>query len=339
MSNTTVPPTMRAVVITRPGGPEVLELQERPTPKAERGQLLVRVRASALNRADLLQREGRYPAPPGVAADIPGLEFAGEVAALGDGVGAEWQVGARVFGITAGGGHAEFLAVDAGCAARIPERFSWTDAGAIPEAFMTAHDALVTQAQLGGGERVLIHAVGSGVGLAATQLVRAWKAIPYGTARTADKIDRARALGIEDGLVVTGNPEAIVARVEEWTGGKGIPVFLDLVGGDYVDADIRAASLKGRIMIVGTVAGRSATIPVGMVLGKRLKLLGTILRSRSVEEKREVTSAFSRDVVPLLASGALNPTVDTVFDLADVAKAHERLESNATFGKVVLRVT
>jgi putative PIG3 family NAD(P)H quinone oxidoreductase len=332
---------MRAVVITRPGGPEVLEVQERPTPKPARGQLLVRVRASGLNRADLLQREGRYPAPPGAPADIPGLEFAGEVAALGEGVGAEWggTVGARVFGITAGGGHAEFLAIDAGCAARVPERFSWTDAGAIPEAFMTAHDALVTQAQVAVGERVLIHAVGSGVGLAATQVARAWKAIPFGTARTPDKIERARELGLEDGVVVTGDPESIVAQVEQWTDGKGMPVVLDLVGGDYVGANIRAASLRGRIMIIGTVAGRTASIPVGMVLGKRLKLLGTMLRSRPVEEKREVTSAFARDVVPLLASGALNPTIDSVFDLADVAKAHERLASNATFGKVVLRVS
>ena len=332
---------MRAVVITRPGGPEVLELQERPTPKPGRGQLLVRVRTSALNRADLLQREGRYPAPPGAPADIPGLEFAGEIAALGDGVdgAGAWKIGARVFGITGGGGHAEFLVVDARCASPVPQQLSWADAGAIPEAFMTAHDALVTQAQVVREESVLIHAVGSGVGLAAVQVARAWKAIPYGTARTPDKIERARGLGLEDGVVVTGDPEAIVAQVEQWTGGKGVPIVLDLVGGDYVGANIRAASLKGRIMIIGTVAGRTASIPVGMVLGKRLKLLGTVLRSRSVEEKREVTTAFTRDVVPLIASGTLRPTIDSVYELADVAKAHERLASNATFGKVVLQVT
>jgi NADPH:quinone reductase len=338
VSEGSVPPAMRAVVITRPGGPEVLEVQERPTPEPGRGQVLVRVRTTALNRADLLQREGRYPAPPGAPADIPGLEFAGEVVALGDGVDA-WKVGARVFGITAGGGHAEFLVVDAGCASPVPQQLSWTEAGAIPEAFMTAHDALVTQAQVVSGESVLIHAVGSGVGLAATQVARAWKAIPFGTARTAEKIERARGLGLEDGIVVTGDPEAIVAQVEQWTGGKGVPVVLDLVGGAYVGANIRAASLKGRIMIIGTVAGRTASIPVGMVLGKRLKLLGTMLRSRSVEEKREVTAAFTRDVVPLIASGTLLPTVDCVYDLADIAQAHERLAGNATFGKVVLRVS
>jgi putative PIG3 family NAD(P)H quinone oxidoreductase len=329
---------MRAVVVTRPGGPEVLEIQERPTPRPGRGQLLVRVHASALNRADLLQREGHYPAPPGAPADIPGLEFAGEVVVLGEDASPEWKQGARVFGVTAGGGHAEFLAIDAGCAAPVPDKLSWTDAGAIPEAFITAHDALVTQAQVAPGERVLIHAVGSGVGLAATQIARAWRAIPFGTARTADKIERAREFGLEDGVVVAGDPASLVPEIERRMEGKGVQIVLDLVGGAYVDANIRVASPKGRIMIIGTVAGRTATIPVGMVLGKRLTLRGTVLRSRPVEEKREVTAAFAREVVPLLASGTLRPTIDSVFDLADVARAHERLASNATFGKVVLRV-
>jgi putative PIG3 family NAD(P)H quinone oxidoreductase len=329
---------MRAVVITRPGGPEVLELHDRPTPQPGPGQLLVRVHASALNRADLLQRAGNYPAPPGAPPDIPGLEFAGEVAALGENVDAEWQEGARVFGITAGGGHAQFVTVDAGCAARVPEKFQWTEAGAIPEAFITAHDALVTQAQVAPGERVLIHAVGSGVGLAATQIARAWHATPYGTARSADKIERARAFGLEQGVVVAGDPEAFLPDVERWTEGKGVPIILDLVGGAYVGANIRAAAPGGRVIFIGTVAGRTATIPVGMVLGKRLTLRGTVLRSRSVEEKRAVTAAFTRDVVPLLESGTLRPTIDSVFDLADVGSAHERLAGNATFGKVVLRV-
>jgi len=330
-----VPPTMRAVVVTRPGGPEVLEVQERPTPQPGRGQVLVRVRSSALNRADLLQREGRYPAPPGAPADIPGLEFAGEVVAVGE--GAEWKPGARVFGIAAGGGHAEFLVIDAGGVAPVPDNLSWSDAGAIPEAYITAHDALVTQARVASGERVLIHAVGSGVGLAATQVARAWHAIPLGTARTPDKIERARGFGLEDGIVVA-DPEALVAEVERKTDGRGVQVILDLVGGAYVEANIRAAAPKGRIMIIGTVAGRTATISVGMVLGKRLTLRGTVLRSRPVEEKREVTAAFTRDIVPLLASGALRPTIDSTFDLADIAHAHERLASNTTFGKVVLAV-
>ncbi len=324
---------MKAVVITRPGGPEVLEVQERPVPAPASGQILVRVHASALNRADLLQREGHYPPPPGAPEDIPGMEFAGEVAELGPDVSA-WTVGDRVFGIVGGGGNAEFLVADAECVARVPANLSWTDAAAIPEAFITAYDALVTQAAVTAGETVLIHAVGSGVGLAVTQMARAWKAIPYGTARTADKIERARAYGLEDGLVV-GDDVEIIGRL---TGGRGADVTIDLVGGDYLPASIRAAAARGRIMLVGTMAGRTATVPLGMVLGKRLTLRGTVLRSRSLEEKRIVTAEFVRDVVPLFASGVLRATVDSVFDLADIRQAHEHLASNKSFGKIVLRV-
>jgi putative PIG3 family NAD(P)H quinone oxidoreductase len=328
---------MRAAVITRFGGPEVLEIQDRPTPVPKEGEILVRVRASALNRADLLQREGNYPAPPGAPKDIPGLEFAGEVADAGPGV-SEWRTGDRVFGLVAGGGNAEYVVTDARSVASIPSTLSWPDAAAIPEAFMTAHDALVTQAGVRPGERVLIHAVGSGVGLAASQLARAWDAIPYGTARTAEKITRAREYGLEDGVPVPDDTEAIVVAVERWTSGKGVEITLDLVGGPYVAADIRAAALKGRIMLIGTIAGRSATIPVGMVLGKRLTVRGTVLRARPVEEKRSVTAAFARDVVPLLGTGALRAVVDKEFALDEIRAAHARLASNETFGKVVLKI-
>jgi putative PIG3 family NAD(P)H quinone oxidoreductase len=326
---------MRAAVITRPGGPEVLEIQERPTPTPANNEVLIRVRASALNRADLLQREGHYPAPPGAPADIPGMEFVGEVAALGAGV-TRWGEGDRVFGIVGGGGNAEYLVTDADAVARVPSTLSWIDAAAIPEAFITAHDALVTQAAVRAGETVLIHAVGSGVGLASVQLARAWKATPYGTARTASKIDRARAFGLDDGVVVGDDVAVVVAAAERWTSGKGIDVTMDLVAGAYVAAEIQAAAKRGRIMLIGTVAGRNATIPVGMVLGKRLMLRGTVLRARSIEEKREVTAAFARDVIPLFESGAIHPTVDTVYALDEIGAAHERLASNATFGKVVL---
>ena len=328
---------MRAAVITRPGGPEVLEIQDRPVPEPSEGEILVRVRATALNRADLLQREGQYPAPPGAPSDIPGLEFAGEIVGTGAGV-SEWNVGDRVFGIVAGGGNAELLVTDARAVAHIPSTLSWTDAAAIPEVFITAHDALVTQAGVRRGERVLIHAVGSGVGLAATQLARSWNAIPFGTARTADKIARARDYGLENGVVVADDVDAIVAAVERWAGGKGMDVTLDLVAGPYLGASIRAAALKGRIILIGTIAGRSATIPVGMVLGKRLTLRGTVLRARTIEEKRSVTAAFARDVVPLLGAGALRPVVDRVFPLGEIRAAHERLASNETFGKIVLKV-
>ncbi|MFI5228564.1 MAG: NAD(P)H-quinone oxidoreductase [Gemmatimonadales bacterium] len=323
-------------MITKPGGPEVLEIQQRPIPTPKPAELLVRVHASALNRADLLQRAGQYPAPPGAPADIPGMEFAGEVTGVGSGV-SEWREGDRVFGIVPGGGNAEYLVTDAQTAARVPESLSWIEAASIPEAFITAHDALVTQAGVRQGERVLIHAVGSGVGLAATQLARALGAIPYGTARTPDKIERAREHGLRDGVVVGDDVSVFVAAVERWTAGQGVEITLDLVAGPYVAASIRAAAPRGRIMLIGTVAGREATIPVGMVLGKRLVLRGTVLRARSVEEKRAVTAAFASDVVPRIEAGALRPTVDHVFALDEIAAAHERLASNQTFGKIVLR--
>ena len=328
---------MRAAVITRPGGPEVLEVQERPAPDPGASEILVSVRASALNRADLAQREGNYPAPPGAPPDIPGMEFAGEVSGVGVDVTA-WRPGDRVFGIVGGGGNAESLVTDAQSVARIPDRLSWTDAAAIPEVFITAHDALFTQAALQRNERVLIHAVGSGVGLAATQLVRAYGAIPYGTARTADKIDRARDFGLEHGIVVGDDASIIATAFDAHIQGKGFEVTLDLVGGPYLAASIHAAARRGRIMLIGTVAGRSATVPVGMILGKRLMLRGTMLRARSLDEKRAATAAFVRDVLPLLASGTVRPTVDRVYELDEIGAAHERLASNATFGKVVLRM-
>ena len=328
---------MHAVVITRPGGPEVLEVQDRPTPIPRAGEILVRVRASAINRADLLQRQGLYPAPPGAPVDIPGLEYAGEVAAVSPGV-TRWKEGDRVFGITGGGAYAEFVAVDAETASRIPDRLDWKEAAAVPEAFITAHDALVVQARVQRGESVLIHAVGSGVGLAGIQLAQAWAARPFGTARTAEKVEKAKRYGLVDGVVIQSDVEALVPACERWTSGKGIDVTLDLVGGDYLGASIRASALRGRIMLIGTVAGRSSTVPTGMILGKRLALRGTVLRARSLDEKRVVNAAFEAEVVPLLESGALAPTVDSVFDLAQAGAAHERVAGNATFGKVVLRV-
>jgi len=334
---------MRAVVIARPGGPEVLEVQERPTPMPRAGEILVRVRATAINRADLLQRQGLYPAPPGAPSDIPGLEYAGEVAAAApesdSGSGAQrWKEGDRVFGITGGGAYAEFVTVDAATAARVPDRLDWKEAAAAPEAFITAHDALVVQARVQRGESVLIHAVGSGVGLAGAQVAAAWGARPFGTARTAEKVEKAKRYGLLDGIVIENDVEALVPACERWTSGKGIDVTLDLVGGDYLGASIRASAPRGRIMLIGTVAGRASTIPTGMVLGKRLTLRGTVLRSRSLDEKRAVTAAFAAEIVPLLESGALMPTIDSVFDLDQAGAAHERVAGNATFGKVVLRV-
>jgi putative PIG3 family NAD(P)H quinone oxidoreductase len=329
--------TMRAAVISRPGGPEVLEIRDVAMPEPGAGEVLVRVHASALNRADLLQREGRYPAPPGWPADIPGMEIAGEVVARGPNTSL-WKDGDRVFGIVGGGGNAEYIVTHERTLAAIPSNLSWTDAAAIPEAFITAHDALVTLAAVQMSEHVLIHAVGSGVGLAAVQLARAAGAIPVGDARTPDKIDRARALGLAEGIVVRADPNVIVTEAQRWTGGTGVEIVLDLVGGSYFAASIAAAAPKGRVILIGTMAGRDASVSLGTILGKRLTVRGTMLRARPLEEKIAATRAFAAQVLPLLARGVVKPTVDRVFPLDEIADAHRYLESNATFGKVVIEV-
>jgi putative PIG3 family NAD(P)H quinone oxidoreductase len=327
--------TMQAVWISSPGGPEVLEIREVGRPDINDDQVLVRVRASSLNRADLLQRQGKYPPPPGFPAEIPGIEFAGEVADVGAAV-RQWKPGQRIFGLIGGGAHAEYLVTYERLLAEIPANLNFEHAAAVPEVFITAHDALWTQAQLRPGESVLIHAVGSGVGLAAVQLCRAIQAVPFGTSRTADKIERSKAVGLEAGLAVRDNFDELTTAAQKWTAGKGINVVLDLVGGPYVKASQAVLAAKGRMVLVGTVAGGSYELDARFMLSKRLKVWGTVLRARSLEEKIEVTQRFAAEVVPLLASGVLRPNIDTVFPLAEIAKAHARLESNETFGKVVV---
>jgi putative PIG3 family NAD(P)H quinone oxidoreductase len=325
--------TMRAVLITQAGDPEVLEIRDALRPQITgAGQVLVRVRAAGLNRADLLQRRGFYPAPAGYAPDIPGLEFAGEI---GETNSAEWRIGQRVFGITGGGGQAEYIVANEGEIAEIPANLDWPQAAAVPEVFITAHDALFTQARLRAGESVLVHAVGSGVGLAAAQLAKAAGATVYGTSRSQEKIMRAAKYGLDAGLVV-GNPQEIVAAVNEWTKGAGVNVVLDLVGASYFAANLAALAQRGRMMLVGATGGARAEFDFGAVMRKRLTIIGTVLRSRSSVEKAEATRLFARAVLPLLANGAARPVVDSVFPVSQVRAAHERLESNQTFGKVVL---
>jgi len=329
---------MRAVVITTPGGSEVLELRDVPRPSPSYAQVLVHVHATALNRADILQRQGRYPAPPDSPADIPGMELAGEIAEIGAGV-TRWKIGQRVFGIVGGGAYADYLVTHERMLAEIPDSLSYTEAAAIPEAFITAHDALVTQAQVRASETVLIHAVGSGVGLAAVQLTRAIGAIPFGTARGKAKLDRARQFGLENGWAATEDLHELAVHAKRWSGGRGMNVVLDLVGGAYFPASIEAMAPLGRLMIIGTMAGREATISLGRVLSSRITIRGTMLRGRPIEEKIAATRAFEEQVVPLLARGTVRAVVDREFALADVRAAHTRMESNESIGKIVLRVS
>lgn len=274
--------TMRAVVIRGAGGPEVLNIAEVPRPEPGPEDVLVRVYASALNRADLLQRQGKYPAPPGWPSDIPGLEFAGEVAACGPRARA-WKKGQRVFGLVGGGAHAEFVAIHEHAVAAIPDKLSWNQAAAVPEAFITAHDALFVQAALRPGERVLIPAAGSGVGLAAAQLARAIGAQAYGTSRTPEKIERAKQFGFTAGAVISDPVTELPAHTRKWTDGVGFDVVLDLVGGAYAQAAIEALATKGRLVLVSTTAGAKVEMPISAIMAKRLTIHGTVMRARPIE--------------------------------------------------------
>jgi putative PIG3 family NAD(P)H quinone oxidoreductase len=328
---------MKAIVITNPGGVEVLEIREvdpPPAPTADR--VRVRVRASALNRADVLQRMGRYPPPPGAPKNIPGLEFAGEIDLVGPEVG-EWQTGDRVFGICAGGAHAEYVTVPSSHLATIPDSLDWVAAAAVPEVFITAHDALFTQANLQPGETVLVHAVGSGVGTAAIQLIRSAGAKAFGTSRTKDKLDRAKEFGLAQSLIVS-DPVDVIEAISSWTGGNGVDVVLDLVGAAYLEANLKALAMKGRMIQVGTTSGSKAMLDFGLMMSKRLTVRGTVLRARSIEEKATATRLFAKHVVPLLADASVKPIVDRSYPLTEVREAHARMESNENFGKIVLVV-
>ncbi len=326
---------MKAVVITRFGGPEVLEIRDVPRPEPAPEEVLVRVRSTALNRADLLQRLGRYPAPPGAPQNIPGLEFAGEVAELGTNAH-RWREKDRVMGIIGGGAHAEFVTAHQDAVAAVPLNLDVSVAGGVPEVFITAHDAL-RQAGFKAGENVLIHAVGSGVGLAATQIVRALGGHAFGTSRTPDKIERAKSFGLESGYEVP-QPSALpgLSNFAASVTGGGFDVVLDLNGGPYFAASLEAMALRGRLILIGGVAGGKTDVDLYQILGKRLHVIGTVMRARSLEEKIATTAAFETEVGPLLASGTVQPVIDSQFPLDHIQDAHRRLESNATFGKVVL---
>ncbi len=324
---------MKAIVISRVGGPEVLELREVPTPEPSRGEALVRVRATAVNRADLLQRMGRYPAPSDAPSDIPGIEFAGEIESLGPGVEG-WRVGDRVLGVAGGGTYADRLVVHARTLARVPEGMSWSDAAAIPEAFITAYDAMVTQGGLAPGESVLIHAVASGVGSAAVQIARAIGARTCGTSRSSAKLERAAKLGLDHAIVPDGGQFA--SRVREVVGKQGVDLVLELVGGAYVAEDLACVAMGGRIVLVGLLGGTSAQLDLGAILSRRVVLRGTVLRSRPLEEKIALARTFARHVIPLFETGRLVPVVDRVFPLREAAAAQRHMASNESLGKIVL---
>jgi len=328
---------MKAVVFAGKGGPEVIEVRELPDPRPARGEVLVRVRAAALNRADLLQRRGLYPPPPGLREDVPGLELAGEVAALGEGVGSV-RVGDRVMAIAAGEGQAELAVAHERMLVKVPDRLSMEEAGGTMEAFVTAHDALLTLGGLHPGWPVLVHAIGSGVATAALQLAKAAGATVIGTSRTADKLERARALGLDHGLLVAKEEPRFADEVRRLTGGAGVPLVLDFVGGAYAAENLAALAQGGRVVVIGTMGGPKAQVDLSLLMRKRGEVIGTVLRPRPLEEKIRATRLFAADALPLLAAGRVKPVVDAVLPLERVREAHERMEKNDSFGKLVLKL-
>lgn len=325
--------TTRVVVIRGQGGVDVLDFDERPVRRTGFGEIRVEVRAVGLNRADVMQRLGRYPAPPGSPPDVPGLEYAGEVVEAGEGVSSP-RVGDAVMGIVGGGSFAQQIVVNAREAIPVPAGMDLRDAAAIPEVFLTVFDALLLQAKLRSGEVALIHSVGSGIGTAALQVANAVGAIPVGTSRTKEKLERCRVLGLRHGIHVEGGTFADALRRE--SGGRGADVVLDTVGAAYLGENVKSLEERGRIVLLGLLGGATAELPLGAVLAKRARLIGTVLRARPLEEKAALAQSFRREMLPLFESGRLKPVVDRVLPMQRVREAHEALERNETFGKLVL---
>ncbi|HEV7369339.1 NAD(P)H-quinone oxidoreductase [Arenibaculum sp.] len=328
----TLPETMTAVEIARPGGPEVLRPATRPVPRPGPGEVLIRVAAAGVNRPDVMQREGRYDPPPG-SSDLPGLEVAGTVVALGEGVGSV-SLGDRVCALVAGGGYAEYCVAPVPQVLPVPAGFDMVRAAAVPETYFTVWTNVFERGRLAAGESLLVHGGSSGIGTTAIQLAVAFGARVFATAGTAEKCRACEALGAE--RAIDYRTEDYGAVVKELTGGRGVDVVLDMVGGDYVQRDIDCMAVEGRHVSIAFLGGPKVTLNLYPLMTKRLTLTGSTLRPRSVEQKGAIAAALREKVWPLFESGKLGPVVHSTFPLADAAKAHALMESSGHIGKIVL---
>ena len=325
---------MRAVVVTEFGGPEVLRWLEVADPVAAPGEVVVRITASAVNRADLLQRQGFYPPPPG-APEYPGLECSGVVESVGAGV-TGWATGDPCTALLAGGGYAEQVVVHAGSALRVPERLSLEEAAAVPEVFLTAYLNLFEVGSLPATGSALVHGGGSGVGTAAIQLIKAAGGRALITAGSEDKCGRCLELGAD--VAIDYRKENFAERVREETNGRGVDVVLDSIGASYLEGNLASLATGGRLVLIGLMGGAKVEVNLAVLLAKRLHVVGSTLRTRSVEEKAAIAASFARRFGADLASGRLRPIVDRVLPLADVAEAHRAMKASEHFGKIVLQV-
>ncbi len=330
----TIPSTMTAIVISAPGGPEVLVPEQRPVPQPGEGEVLVKVAAAGVNRPDVMQRQGLYPPPKG-ATDIPGLEIAGEVVALGPGV-TRWKLGDRVMALVVGGGYAQYCLAHESACLPVPPGLSMTEAAAIPETFFTVYHNLFERGRLKAGETLLVHGGSSGIGTAAIQLAHGTGARVITTAGSAEKCEACRTLGAD--LAINYRTEDFVAATKAATGGKGADVILDMVGGDYIERNYEAAAVEGRIVQIAFQGSPKATVDFRRIMLKRLTHTGSVLRSRPVADKGAIARGVEQHVLPLIAAAKVRPVMDSTFPLAQASAAHARMEASAHIGKIVLTV-
>jgi NADPH:quinone reductase len=329
-----VPLEMSVVEIAAPGGPEQLKLSQRPVPQPGAEEVLVRVAAAGVNRPDVMQRQGRYPPPPG-ASDLPGLEISGEIAALGAKVSG-WSIGDKVAALLPGGGYAAYAVAAAPLCLPVPDGVSMVEAAAIPETFFTVWTNLFDRGRCQAGDTVLIHGGTSGIGTTAIQLAAAWGARVFATAGSDDKARACERLGALRGINYRTEDFVEVMRAE--TGGKGVDVTLDMVSGSYVARNLEIAALEGRIVVISLLEGSRAEINMGLILTKRLTLTGSTLRTRTVAQKAAVADAVRKNVWPLLAAGRVRPVIHATFPLAEAAEAHRLMETSNHIGKIVLTI-
>ena len=331
---TELPATMTAIEIAEPGGPDVLRPAERPTPEPGLGEVLVKVAAAGVNRPDVLQRKGGYPPPPG-ASDIPGLEVAGTVVALGPGAG-RWRIGDRVCGLVTGGGYAEYCAIPTVQCLPVPADYDMVKAAALPETFFTVWTNVFQRGRLEGGERFLVHGGSSGIGTTAIQIAHARGARVFATAGSAGKCAACERLGAE--RAINYRDEDFVAVVKELTGGEGVDVILDMVGGDYIARNVAALRTGGRLVYIAFLGGSKVELDFLPMMLKRATITGSTLRPRGVEEKGVIAGELEREVWPLLDSGRIGPVIDSTFPLAQAADAHRRIDAAEHIGKIVLTI-
>ena len=325
---------MKAITMENFGGPEVLTLGEAAKPAPGPDDLLVRVRVSALNRADTLQRRGLYPSPPG-DSEILGLELSGEVVEWGSDVKG-FSEGQKVFGLVGGGGYAEYALLDSRMAMTIPDGWSFEEAAAVPEVFFTANETVFVLGGLQPGETLLVHAGGSGVGTAAIQMASQIGATVYFTAGSKEKIDRALALGAHAGIDY--KTQDFVEEIKNLTQGVGVDVVEDFLGASYLAKNMEVLKTTGRLVVVATMGGMKTEIDLNLLMRKRLAIFGSVMRSRPLQEKREITNRFVERWLPMLTEGKIKPIIDSTFSLGQASEAHERMESNLNFGKILLKV-